>query len=80
MILAHFAYSGWMAVSSQWRSASSGGVGEARDIRKPDAGRRRRPPEARNMLGMLVVMSLLLFIAFGVGLFCIFKPFLIFWG
>ena len=58
MILAHFAYPGWMPVSSRWRSASSREEWEKLEIRKPDAGRRRRPPEARNMLGMLVVMSL----------------------
>ena len=43
----------------------SGGVREAREIRKSDARRRRRRPEARNMLGMLVVMSLQLCVAIG---------------
>ncbi len=59
MILAHFGYPGWMSVSSRE---------ESEVLEKSEnmmLGGAVGAPEARNMLGMLVVMSLRLSISIG---------------
>ena len=59
MVLAHFGYPGWMSVNSreEWE--------EVEKSENVMLGGAVGAPEARNMLGMLVVMSLQLSMAIG---------------